>query len=269
MKRIAWITLRHRPPYRSDAFAAGLESLGFTAKLQFPETRVNPQDVVVVWNLNPRYRGARELAKAAGAPLIVAENGYMPSLTDPQPCYAMALNGHNGSGFWYVGAEDRWTPLGYDLKPWVNRPNGYILIVDQRGIGSETMRSPPHFYEHIVPNLKRIFAKVDKKSVPEFKLRAHPGRHKPQRTLMQDLDGARAVVTWGSNVANIALRYGIPSFRLSPFHVNAAALSDLTLLPNPPHPDRLEAFKKLAWAQWHLSEIEDGTAFRCLLRDHL
>ena len=76
--RRAWITLRHQPPYRSDAFAEGFERLGFKAEMRFPSPgAVRKDDVVVTWNLNPRYRPAAQEATRAGAALIVAENGYV------------------------------------------------------------------------------------------------------------------------------------------------------------------------------------------------
>lgn len=268
--RTAWITLRHEPPYRSDAFANGFETLGFRVQMKFPgPSDVRPVDVVVTWNLNPRYRPAEEAAMRAGAALVVAENGYIPKKGDHVHYYALARNGHNGSGFWYVGPEDRWTPLGHDLAPWIDHPDGYILIADQRGIGSELMRCPRPFYETIVPKIERIFAKARIRKPPAIRLREHPGRHAPRRTLAEDLAGARAVVTWASNVANEALLAGVPTFRAAPYHVNEAALSDLQLLLDFPHPDRLPAFRKLAWAQWSLREIEDGSALKFLLRDVL
>ena len=131
------------------------------------------------------------------------------------------------------------------------------------------MRCPRPFYETVEPRIRKIFIRRDKKSVPQIRLRQHPGRHRPKQPLAKDLAGARAVVTWASNVANEALLAGVPTFRVAPYHVNEAALHDLTLLPNPPHPDRLDAFKKLAWAQWALHEIEDTTAFKSILRDVL
>jgi len=265
-RRTAWVTLRHQPPYRSDAFADGFETLGFKVKMAFPETgQVKPEDVVVTWNLNPRYRGAEEAAKAAGAALIIAENGYIAPAPGLAPIYALARDGHNGSGYWFVGDEDRWSNLRQTIEPWVDRPGGYILIPDQRGIGSDLMRCPRLFYESVKPKIARVFAPSGYQ--PELRLRTHPGRHQPQRCLEEDLAEARAVVTWGSNVANIALLKGIPTYRCAPYHVNEAALSDLSTLPDPPRPDRLKAFKKLAWAQWTLSEIESGLAFKTLLRD--
>lgn len=268
--RTAWITLRHQPPYRSDAFANGFEELGFRVQMKFPgERMVRPEDVVVVWNLNPRYRPPAQQAARIGAALLVTENGYIPKKGASEHYYALARNGHNGSGMWFTGKEDRWSPLGQTIHDWKINPKGHVLIADQRGIGSELMKCPRPFYETVVPRMKRIFARVNKKDIPEFRLRAHPGRHQPKRTLEEDFKGARAVVTWASNVANQALLYGVPTFRVAPYHVNEAAIADLNLLPDPPMPDRLAAFKKLAWAQWSLTEINQGAAFRHSLRDIL
>lgn len=269
MKPTAWITLRLEPPYRSDAFAAGFEAMGLIAKMVTPENvRPRPGDVVVVWNLNPRYRPAETAAKSVEVPLLVAENGYIPRAGDTTLHYALARNGHNGSGFWYVGKEDRWGPLNRTIEDWQDRPDGYILIADQRGIGSEIMRCPHAFYETVAPKIRRIFKDAGKPQ-PEIRLREHPGRHAPKQSLAADLAGARALVTWASNVANEALLAGVPTFRIAPYHVNEAALHDITHIINPPKTDRLPAFQKLAWAQWALPEIESGEPFRHLLRDRL
>jgi len=236
--------------------------------MAFPAgNEVRPQDVVVTWNLNPRYQPAAAEAHKVGAALIVAENGYITPRYGPPQTYAIARDGHNGSGSWIVGTEDRWAKLGQIIEPWVTRPGGYILVTDQRGIGSDLMRCPKLFYESVRPKILRVFSKTGYQ--PEIRLRVHPGRHESLTPLETDLAGARAVVTWASNVANIALLKGIPTFRCAPYHVNEAAMSDLSTLPAPLEPDRLTAFKKLAWAQWSLSEIEAGTAFRHLLRDRL
>lgn len=270
--RTAWITLRHQPPYRAHAFFDGLEAVGFKPKLQFPGPHaVQKDDVVVVWNLNPRYRDAANQAKMVDAPLLVVENGYVPRAHAPgDPVYAIARNGHNGSGLWFVEKEDRWSPLGQTIHPWVDRPDGYFLIIGQRGIGSETMRSPSNFLDYTATRVRKIMARSGtKRKDLEIRFRQHPGRHKPTTSLNQDLSGARAVITWASNVANEALLQGIPAFRCAPYHVNDAVIPDLSLLADPPKYDRLKAFKKLAWAQWFLEEIKDGTAFRSILRDKL
>lgn len=266
----AWITLRHQPPYRSDAFAEGFERLGFKAIMKFPPERsVGSNDVVVTWNLNPRYRSAAYEAKRAGAALLVAENGYIPAKGDSDLWYALARDGHNGSGWWFTGNEDRWAKLGHEIQPWQDNRKGHILVAGQRGIGSEIMKCPSGLYEQVLPKIRRVLAREDRKHSTEIRFRAHPGRHAPQVPLHADLRGARAVVTWASNVANLSLLAGIPTFRTAPYHVNEAALTDLNRLTDPPLPDRLEAFRKLAWAQWSIAEIKSGLAFRTLLGDRL
>lgn len=268
MQRTAWITLRHEPPYRSEAFASGLEKSGFTPRLQFPEVgQVKTGDVVVVWNLNPRYRSPARLAKAVGASLIVAENGYITKRRDLTAYYALARDGHNGSGFWHVGPGARWPLLDRGFGKW--RTEGeYILVADQRGIGSETMACPRNFADTIGERIKKVFIKAGQKAPPVV-IRRHPGRHSATRPLAEDLRNARAVVVWASNVGNLSCLSGIPTFRCAPYHVNEALHDDLSLLPNPPEPDRAAAFEKLAWAQWSLAEIHNGVAFRSLLRDVL
>ena len=263
----AWITLRHQPPYRSEAFANGFERLGYQPCLMFPSKgQVKPEDVVIVWNLNPRYRGAAREAKVAGAPVIVAENGYVRKRGNLEPYYALARDGHNGSGFWFVGEADRWAVLGHTLQAWVDRPDGYVLIAGQRGIGSDIMRSPHNFMQLAETRIKQVMKTAGEKR-PKILHRPHPGRHEVNRSLKEDFEGARAVVTWSSNVANLALLCGIPAFRMAPYHVNDAVLDDMNLLPDPPRTDRLSGFRKLAWAQWSLSEVEQGTALDYLLQD--
>lgn len=272
MKRTAWITLRISPPYRSWAFGAGLETLGFTPRTGFPPPgAVRPEDVVVTWNLNPRYRPAAEAARAAGCPLLVAENGYIGKVGDMTPYYALARDGHNGSGFWYVGKEDRWAALGHKMTPWHYRVKGHVLIVGQRGIGSDLMKSPHNFIDTARERVDRVIKKLGLPPYPIL-VREHPGREGDTSapTLAEHLAGARAVVTWASNVANLSILYGLPTMRMAPYHVNSAAFTTLEdLFTKEAEPDRLTAFRSLAWAQWSLHEIQDGTAFRSLLQDVL
>lgn len=219
----------------------------------------------MTWNLNPRYRQVAEYAKQNGAYLLVAENGYVQKHRDLEPFYALARDGHNGSGMWFVGSGDRWGKLNQPLHPW-RRNEGYVLIAGQRGIGSEIMKCPRNFVDSTQIKLRRILDKGGQKKV-KIAVRLHPGRHAPLRSLRDDLAGARCVVTWASNVANTALIYGIPAFRMAPYHVNDAVIGDVAKIVDPPLADREEGFKKLAWAQWSLSEIDSGAAFTHLLQD--
>ena len=88
-----------------------------------------------------------------------------------------------------------------------------------------------------------------------------------KQSLAADMKGARAVVSWSSNVLNEAILAGYPSFRLAPYHVNDAILDNLDDILDPPQKDREAAFGRLAWAQWDLKDIASGTAFKHLLQD--
>jgi len=58
---------------------------------------------------------------------------------------------------------------------------------------------------------------------------------------------------------------GIPVFFEAPQHVLGAAMCrDVRSINNPPMPDRLPAFERMAWAQWSLDEIRSGEPFRRL-----
>lgn len=75
--------------------------------------------------------------------------------------------------------------------------------------------------------------------------------------LEDDLAKASKVVTWGSGAAIKALMVGI---RVESHMPNWIGEQDNT------DEGRLAMFRRLAWANWRLSEIESGQAFRWLLQ---
>jgi hypothetical protein len=88
-------------------------------------------------------------------------------------------------------------------------------------------------------------------------------------TLQQALDNdVFALVTFNSNAATEANFYGIPTFTLAP--CNAASpisLQDLSKIETPYYPDEDIRFAwacHLAYGQFHVTEMKDGTAKRML-----
>src|SRR5687767_5093077 len=131
MRPRAFNLVRSEVHYRRDAINAGLKAVGYDL---FSENQIGtpkPSDVLVIWN---RYAGwdarARQF-EAAGAAVVVVENGYIgrsenayakPYTTDVQEpenqLYALALNYHNGAGRWWIGEPGRWREQGIDIRPW-------------------------------------------------------------------------------------------------------------------------------------------------------
>jgi hypothetical protein len=76
------------------------------------------------------------------------------------------------------------------------------------------------------------------------------------KPLEDDLARCGKVITWGSGAAVKALLWGIPVVSEMPHWIADQQNTDES---------RLAMFRRLAWAQWRLSEIESGEAFACLL----
>lgn len=266
MKR-AYSMVRVEPRWRSEAIVSGVERAGFTAVVTSQPDDVSEGDLLIVWNLGPRYYDHAVRARSRGAHVIVAENGYFSPDREGNPCLALARDGHNGSGFWFVGNEPRFDAFNPGIHDWRGYAGSEVIVAAQRGIGSPDMRSPLDFESRIVAEIQSVARRLRVKTT--IRVRAHPGNAPPRVPLWNDLANAAALVTWSSNAANLATLWGVPSFRMSPHHVNDAVLVGLSGLFTAPEPERLAAFERLSWAQWSAVEVASGEAFRFLLQDVL
>lgn len=267
----ATILLSPREAYRRDAFIAGLARLGYDGGDR-PVQNPHRDDVMVIWNRKDPdgYHALRY--EAAGARVIVAENGYIGSAPDGGKLFALALGQHNGAGKWPVGGPERigcqmatgWHPFGLELKPW--RETGEdLLILPQRGIGCPGVAMPPSWLPRAVKNLRRSTART-------IRIRRHPGLEKVEP--YPDFAGAHAVVTWGSGAAIKAIVAGVPAFYDLPDWIGApAARYGATGMAEPEYGieepftgDRMPMLERLAWAQWNLAEVASGEAFAWLLQ---
>lgn len=88
------------------------------------------------------------------------------------------------------------------------------------------------------------------------RVRPHPGRHHG-RPLAEDLTHACRVITWGSGAAVLALLWGLQVESHMPEWIAEQGNTDES---------RLTMFRRLAWAQWRMSEIASGEAIARLLQ---
>jgi hypothetical protein len=198
--------------------------------------RIGDPEVFLTWNrIGNGDRVAKEF-EARGLPVIVAENAAWGNDFAGARWYSLAMNWHNTSGRFPIGSAERWDSLGVELAPW--RTSGETVILPQRGIGPAGVAMPR-----------------DWTAQQKGRVRSHPGT-RPCKPLEEDLAKAGKVVTWGSGAAVKALTWGIPVESHMPNWIGEQNNTDA---------GRLEMFRRLAWAQWTLNEIEDGTAFRHLL----
>lgn len=234
----AWLNLRLSPPARWDAFAAGFRRLGYRVEQGTPG---NPaaRDVFCTWNRIREGDACARRFEAEGLPVLVAENAAWGNEFAGGGWLSLARNHHNTAGRFPIGSFERWDELGVELEPW--RESGTeVVILPQRGIGSEPTAMPREWLE----NVRR-----------QGRVRPHPGQ-RPATPLEQDLAQARLAVTWGSGAAIKALMLGVPVRADMPCWVGAQDNTDA---------GRLAMFRRLAWGQWRLEEIESGEALAWVL----
>lgn len=244
--KTAVVTIRKEPFYRRNAIESGLKRLGYA--ISDKALRPTGKDsLLVLWNLK---RGKEEddarRWEQNGGTVIVMENGYLQR-TD-KTYYAIAVHGHNGSGWWPVGTEDRFSKLGIPLKPWRESGGGYRLVCGQRSIGSSTMASPPQWGERMVAKCKVL-------GIPH-RWRPHPGNFAPKVPLVDDLKGASVCTIWSSSAGVMALVEGV--------EVHHSALHWICASGNGPQ-NREVALNRMAHAQWHHEEIATGEPFARIL----
>lgn len=264
----AFCMIREQPHYRRDAFVSGLRAVGYDVRMGGPRD-AQPGDVLVGWN---RYTETHEIAsrfEKAGGIYVCAENGYLgpggisPHEMGPREWYALAIGGHNGSGTWAVGGPERWQALHVDLKLW--RADGeHILVCPNRAFGRPDLIMPLGWDRKVVERLQRVTKRP-------IRVRPHPGNGAHKTPLKADLDGAWACVIWSSSAGVQALIRGIPVICESPAWICRLAArlhgsGDVDTQESTQNVRRRAALHRLAWAQWHVSEISSGDAFRHLLK---
>ncbi len=262
----AFVDIREQPVYRRAAFVSGLKAAGCDVSTGAPQSSDCPstETVYVCWNRYGPWHDHALRVERAGGTVIVAENGYLaPGGASPhdmkeRETYAIALDHHNGGGRWPNGDGSRWNALGIELQPW-RESGSHILICPNRSFGTPGRIMPPDWGE-------RTKAKLQALTGREIRIRSHPGNNAPQKSLAEDLRDCWAVVIWHSSAGVHALISGIPVICCGPSWIaKAAAGNDLAQIESPPMPDRLPAMRRLAHAQYSVSEISTGIAFERLL----
>ena len=238
--------------YRKQTYKSGFEACGYTA-IESMQHKPSPEDLLLIWNRSKNREHVAKRYEAAGATVLVTENGYIGKTR------ALAIGHHSGAGQWYQGETDRWSALDVPLKPW--REDGeHILLLPQRSIGEEGIAMPRGWEDRMAVQLR-------KKTDRPVRIRKHPGKDKSKSpTLEEDLEGAWAAVTWGSGAGIKAIIAGIPVFHQLANWVGASAATSVFELEDPWIGDRMPMLRRLAWGQWNWDEIRSGEAIETTLR---
>lgn len=251
----AYLTLPVRPPYDAPTFAAGLRAAGYSVIPRAPlPNEATADTVLLIWNRSRSKDDTARMVESAGGRVLVAENAYLGG----PDWRALALRQHAGAGEWPEGDDGRWDALGLALEPW-RASGGHVLVLGQRGIGHPSVAMPQGWD-------RRMLALLQKRTARRLVFRPHPATVKAPRPLADDLVGCHAVVTWSSAAGLQALVAGIPVFCGLRKWIGAAACWPAEHdIEDPWLGDRLPMLRRLAWAQWTLTELSSGEPFRRLL----
>lgn len=249
---IAICTIRREPTYRRGAFEMGLKRTGYSiVERGRPSSKA---DLLVMWNRQGAAEATANTWEACGGTVLVCENGYAGRDAAGRQFYAISVHGHNGSGWYPEGGEDRFAALGIDLAPW--RTEGYDLVCGQRGIGSKAMASPTNWETRAQLRLKALHRKT--------LVRRHPGNKPPATKLEDELERAATCVIWSSSSGVKALTMGVPVVYDAPHWIaEGCAVRGVDNVANAIRDDeaRLKALRKMAWGQRSVEEIESGEPF--------
>lgn len=164
--------------------------------------------------------------------------------------------------------SDRWDRLHLTIQPW--KPPGSKIIV------AAPDEKPCKFYgielqswiDQTVSTLRQY---TDRPIVVRQRAKLRIDRVQND-TLVEALSkDVHALVTFNSVAAVESVMNGVPAFTLAP--ANAAspvALQDLSKIETPYRPDRdkLHAWAcHLAYGQFHVQELKDGTAYRMITNE--
>jgi len=157
--------------------------------------------------------------------------------------------------------SDRWNKLDYPIE---NRKQGkHILLV--------TPSEKPCKFYHINKKewLENTISQIKKYTDRPIIIRDKAPR--PQRiikTIFDDLINCHALVTYQSIAAIESVLYGVPAFTLAPTAADPVCDKDLSLIETPTVQDKDKIYKwacHLAYGQFHINELKDGTAYRILM----
>jgi len=160
--------------------------------------------------------------------------------------------------------SDRWEALKYKIPKWKKGARNILVVMPSE--------KPAKFYgidmaqwrEEVISTLKQH---TDRPIVVREKA------DRPTRivkTIYEELDNAHAVVTLQSIAATEAVLYGVPAFTLAPNAAEKLTLNDITKIEDPYYPDSDLIHKwacHLAYGQFHIDELRNGTAYKILKKD--
>lgn len=236
------------------------KKIGHVVRHSLADLDALPENIIPIVGCTPELRPLILKWQASGRNWIYWDRGYMRRV------FATDLPVGKDGGYyrWHLNAfqmrtiddvpSDRWLAMDQDLWPW-NKNGKHIVVAEP---------SPTYARFHGIPNwTEETVAKLGTLTDRPLRLR-NKEMQRFGRKLHEDISGAHALVSHGSNAAVEAVIMGCPVF-VDP--CSAAALvgaTDISKIEQPVYPDRSAWVKSLCYCQFNEEELVNGTLWRLL-----
>lgn len=160
---------------------------------------------------------------------------------------------------------DRWESLKLPIDNWKKGGRSILIAAPDEKPCKFYGVSKDQWVEETIATLKKY---TDRPIIVRDRAKSRLQRV-VHNTLKQALDDdVHALVTFNSVAATESVLYGYPAFTLAPCNAASPVSSqDLSQIENPYYPDKDKVFDwacHLAYGQFHISELKNGTAKRML-----
>jgi hypothetical protein len=162
-------------------------------------------------------------------------------------------------------SDDRFSRLGIKPKPF--RKNGRKILI------AKPDEKPMKFYDQDLDSWLEDTINTIKKYTDRPIIVRERVKSRSDRIIMNSLqealdDDIHCLITFNSNAATESILLGVPAFTLAPTHAAKPVTSqDLSQIETPYYPEMDKVYQwacHLAYGQFHVRELEDGTAWRIL-----